>query len=300
MTGFVEIPTLEQYCSYCGQRCLHPDIGIITSGGLPDGQAFKGNFYAICFRRTWCGDKRYGCGCYDFTSATVVFKSPGEIIEPAPVGQLPEVPAAGILFTPGLLAHSSFCDKRDEYTFFGYHENESLHLSWRELQTIAGNVATIMAELFRTSDSYTSELLCKHLSVLLDHCLRSYRRQFILRGDLQERVVAKSRVLAEEYFMSEHAGKSERQAAEYIRGKFPFSPHYLNDLFCSETGMTLPEYIRTLRVELIKREVCHSNKPFVKIASEMGFSSLQALEYTFQKLTAYSLGAYRRARMWVN
>ena len=49
MTGFVEIPTLEQYCSYCGQRCLHPDIGIITSGGLPDGQAFKGNFYAICF-----------------------------------------------------------------------------------------------------------------------------------------------------------------------------------------------------------------------------------------------------------
>lgn len=253
MTGFVEIPTLEQYCSYCGQRCLHPDIGIITSGGLPDGQAFKGNFYAICFRRTWCGDKRYGCGCYDFTSATVVFKSPGEIIEPAPVGQLPEVPAAGILFTPGLLAHSSFCDKRDEYTFFGYHENESLHLSWRELQTIAGNVATIMAELFRTSDSYTSELLCKHLSVLLDHCLRSYRRQFILRGDLQERVVAKSRVLAEEYFMSEHAGKSERQAAEYIRGKFPFSPLYLNDLFCSETGMTLPEYIRTLRVELIKK-----------------------------------------------
>ena len=90
MTGFVEIPTLEQYCSYCGQRCLHPDIGIITSGSLPDGQAFKGNFYAICFRRTWCGDKRYGCGCYDFTSATVVFKSPGEIIEPAPVGQLPE------------------------------------------------------------------------------------------------------------------------------------------------------------------------------------------------------------------
>ena len=275
MTGFVEIPTLEQYCSYCGQRCLHPDIGIITSGGLPDGQAFKGNFYAICFRRTWCGDKRYGCGCYDFTSATVVFKSPGEIIEPAPVGQLPEVPAAGILFTPGLLAHSSFCDKRDEYTFFGYHENESLHLSWRELQTIAGNVATIMAELFRTSDSYTSELLCKHLSVLLDHCLRSYRRQFILRGDLQERVVAKSRV-------------------------FPFSPLYLNDLFCSETGMTLPEYIRTLRVELIKREVCHSNKPFVKIASEMGFSSLQALEYTFQKLTGYSLGAYRRASICVN
>ena len=137
MTGFVEIPTLEQYCSYCGQRCLHPDIGIITSGSLPDGQAFKGNFYAICFRRTWCGDKRYGCGCYDFTSATVVFKSPGEIIEPAPVGQLPEVPAAGILFTPGLLAHSSFCDKRDEYTFFGYHENESLHLSWRELQTLS-------------------------------------------------------------------------------------------------------------------------------------------------------------------
>lgn len=229
-----------------------------------------------------------------------MFKSPGEIIEPAPVGQLPEVPAAGILFTPGLLAHSSFCDKRDEYTFFGYHENESLHLSWRELQTIAGNVATIMAELFRTSDSYTSELLCKHLSVLLDHCLRSYRRQFILRGDLQERVVAKSRVLAEEYFMSEHAGKSERQAAEYIRGKFPFSPLYLNDLFCSETGMTLPEYIRTLRVELIKREVCHSNKPFVKIASEMGFSSLQALEYTFQKLTGYSLGAYRRASICVN
>ena len=88
--------------------------------------------------------------------------------------------------------------------------------------------------------------------------------------------------------------------AEYIRGKFPFSPLYLNDLFCSETGMTLPEYIRTLRVELIKREVCHSNKPFVKIASEMGFSSLQALEYTFQKLTGYSLGAYRRASICVN
>lgn len=295
MEQIIEIASIEQYCKLSGQRYLHSGVGIIQNGTPLGALALKGDFYAVYLRRTWCGNTRYGCGCHDFTTATMVFKAPGEVVELLTDEQLPDVPIAGILFAPELLDEALFDDKRKEYTFFDYRENESLHLSARELQVIVKNMTALTDEMTREEDHYTSQLLCEHLALLLDHCLRFYRRQFILRQDQQRYIILRARELMENYFRSEQTGKTEQWAVEHVRSRLPFSASYLDDLLRTETGMALPEYIRTIRLDLTKKEVGYSDKPFSQIAVDMGFPSLQALNYLFQKVVGCSLRDYRQA-----
>lgn len=290
-----EIGSIEQYCGLSGQRYLHPGVAVIPSGTQSGVPGFKGDFYTVYLRRAWCGNTRYGCGCHDFTTATMVFKSPGEVVELSVDEQLSNVPIVGILFAPELLNENLFDDKRKEYTFFDYWENESLHLSVRELQVIVKNMKALTDEMTREQDNYTPQLLCEHLALLLDHCLRFYRRQFILRTDQHAHILLRARKQTEKYFQLERTGKSEQGAVEYVRSELPFSASYLDDLLRTETSMALSEYIRTIRLELTKKEVGYSDKSFSQIAVDMGFPSLQALNYLFLKLVGCSLREYRQA-----
>lgn len=292
----IEFASIEQYCDLLGQRYTYPGVGIIPSGKPFGTLAFKGDFYAVYFCRTWCGNARYGCGCHDFTTATMVFKAPGEVVELVSSELLAEVSIAGILFTPELLNRDFFNDKRHEYTFFAYRENESLHLSKRELQVVVENMTAIREELLRESDRYTAHLLCGHLALLLDYSLRFYERQFTLRKDQYLRIVSRARGMIFRYFRSERTGKTEQAAVDYVRGELPFSASYLNDLLRAETGMALPEYTRIIRLEMMKTDVGYSNKPFSAIAGDLGLS-LQALNFLFQKLVGCSPGEYRQAFM---
>lgn len=79
MEQIIEIASIEQYCKLFGQHYLHSGVGIIQNGTPLGALTLKGNFYAVYLRRTWCGNTRYGCGCHDFTTATMVFKAPGEV-----------------------------------------------------------------------------------------------------------------------------------------------------------------------------------------------------------------------------
>lgn len=295
MEQIIEIASIEQYYELSGQRYLHSGVGVIQNGTPLGALALKGDFYAVYLRRTWCGNARYGCGYHDFTTATMVFKAPGEVVELLVDEQLPDVPIVGFLFAPELLDVALFDDKRKEYTFFDYWENESLHLSKRELQVVVKNMTDLTEELIREEDNYTSQLLCEHLALLLDHSLRFYERQFILRKDQYLQIVSRVRGLIFQYFRSKRTDKTELATVDYVRDKLPFSASYLNDLIRTETGMVLSEYIRTIRLEMMKTDVGYSNKPFSVIADDLGFPSLQALNFSFEKLVGCSPEEYRQA-----
>ena len=63
------------------------------------------------------------------------------------------------------------------YSFFTYSSNEALHLSPSEFQVIKHLIAIIQTELSTEIDSYTHNLLCDNIQLLLDYCVRFYERQ---------------------------------------------------------------------------------------------------------------------------
>ncbi len=69
-------------------------------------------------------------------------------------------------------------------------------------------------------------------------------------------------------------------------------PHICRS-FKKETGKTLTKYINEKKVAEVKRLIEGTELPFSHIASELGFSSQNYLQYIFKKYTGISLSEYR-------
>ena len=129
----LDIKTVYE-CNRClGCKTLHPQVNLINleSPNLEQ-EAVKFEFYAILLIED-CPDGCYCCGrkYYDYSNATMVFLTPGEIFRMSENNTLPN---KGYLlaFHPDLLFHTSLDNPIKNYTFFAYHKEEALHLSQRE------------------------------------------------------------------------------------------------------------------------------------------------------------------------
>lgn len=60
--------TIDEFNKQMRQPTLHPQVAVIDPGQLEDDTTlcFTGNFYAVRFVRTRCGEVRYGRQCVDF------------------------------------------------------------------------------------------------------------------------------------------------------------------------------------------------------------------------------------------
>lgn len=66
------------------------------------------------------------------------------------------------------------------------------------------------------------------------------------------------------------------------------TPNYLSKRFCSETGMTLREYINARRVEEAKRLLLSTGKTVSEIACEVGFENISYFSTVFHKFSGVS------------
>ena len=116
-------------CNCClGCKTLHPQVSIINleSPNLEQ-DAVKFEFYAILLIEE-CPDSCCCCGrkYYDYSNATMVFLTPGEIFRMSENNTLPN---KGYLlaFHPDLLFRTSLNNHIKNYTFFSYKKEEALH-----------------------------------------------------------------------------------------------------------------------------------------------------------------------------
>ena len=103
-----------------------------------------------------CPDGCYCCGrkYYDYSNATMVFLTPGEIFRMSENNTLPN---KGYLlaFHPDLLFHTSLDNPIKNYTFFAYHKEEALHLSQRETAKVTCCLENIEDELHHAIDTHS-------------------------------------------------------------------------------------------------------------------------------------------------
>ena len=277
--------TIDEFNKQLNQPTLHPEVAVIDPARLADDDTlcFEGNFYAVRFVRTRCGEVRYGRGCADFQYGTLAFTKPGDTIrishEDAVDGSI-----SGILFHPELFSTKSLVFKKADYAFFDYRENESLHLSLQEKRIVQDRLEHIHEELRRDIDRHSLRLVSAGLELLLDYCIRFYERQFACRTDIDGEYLATLDKTLVRYF-SISGQKSVDGGIIKVESVLPFlSPAYLNDLVRAETGKTLAEYVRVKMMEYIMKRVRNGGCSLEQVAGEFGFHEPRILALLYRQV----------------
>ena len=86
--------TVAEYNALNNHETLHPLVSVIDFSkakpwSWPGSKTIKVNYglYCIFLKEVKCGDLKYGCNYYDYQEGTLVFISPGQMVEVENFGQ---------------------------------------------------------------------------------------------------------------------------------------------------------------------------------------------------------------------
>ncbi len=94
-----------------------------------------------------------------------------------------------------------------------------------------------------------------------------------------------------EYILNNYTG--EVLGVPKIAERFHFSANYVNGIFKSQTGETIPSYITNLRLGKAKKLLTETKTPVSEIAIEVGYSRLTYFSRIFKKKYNISPNEYR-------
>ena len=281
-------------CNKClGQKTLHPQATIINlENPCLEQDAVKFEFYAILLIEE-CEDSCCCCGrkYYDYTNATMVFLTPGEIFQMSRNNTLPDKGWL-LAFHPDLLQCTSLKIHIKSYTFFNYRKEEALHLSQRETATITCCLENIEEELRHPIDSHTSTILSRHIELMLDYCTRFYERQFITRENRNGMLMKKFDDIVSEIIFSGKLAGGKLPSPAFLARMMNLSTAYFTDLLKFEKGMNPEEYIRCRQLEAAKQMLTGKKGSPAEISRHVGFPNVQYFSFLFKKITGFAPSDY--------
>lgn len=90
------------------------------------------------------------------------------------------------------------------------------------------------------------------------------------------------------------AEDDENMTLSALSKKLGYSEYYTSRMFCSISGMTLKDYIRSRKLAFALKEVRDTENSILYIAVKYGFSSHEAFTRAFKDLFGVTPSAYRR------
>jgi AraC-like DNA-binding protein len=285
-------------CNRClGCKTLHPQVSIINLENPSVYQdAVKFEFYAILLIEDCEGD----CDCcgrkyYDYSNATMVFLTPGEIFRMNKNNTLPDKGWL-LAFHPDLLLCTTLKNHIDNYTFFFYRKEEALHLSQRETAKVTCCLENIDDELHHSIDTHSNTILSRHIELLLDYCSRFYERQFITRCEANKIILHKIHSLLNGYILSGRLEGGAMPTEEYCADALHLSPCYFRDLLKFETGKSMHEYFQLMRLDMAKKMLRNKDYTVGMTARKLGYANSQHFTCLFKKITGMTPTEYKYAQ----
>ena len=282
-------------CNKClGQKTLHPQATIINlENPCLEQDAVKFEFYAILLIEE-CEDSCCCCGrkYYDYTNATMVFLTPGEIFQ---MSRNNTLPGKGWLlaFHPDLLQRTSLKSHIKSYTFFNYRKEEALHLSQRETACVRRYFDDIGEELHHPIDMHSRTLLSRLIELLLDYCSRFYERQFITREEKNKSLLRRLERLVDSGIDEGCLERGHFPTAAEWAADLGLSEAYFCDLLRFQTGKTPTEYLYFRRLEAAKRMLQADRATPAQVSRRLGFANVCQFSFVFKKYTGQAPGEYR-------
>jgi AraC family transcriptional regulator, transcriptional activator of pobA len=302
MDKVFKFDSVNEYNKLNSHDTLHPLVTVIDfSKSKPwvwpggDAKTIKVNYglYCIVLKEIKCGDLKYGCNYYDYQEGTLVFISPGQVIEVENFGNNFQPKGYALLFHPDLIHGTSLGKHIHDYNFFGYQSNEALHLSERERKIVLDSFAKIQYELEHAIDNHSKKLIVSNIELFLNYCSRFYERQFITREKVHQGILEKFENLLNEYFQTSKSLSHGLPSVAYCAGELNLSAGYFGDLIKKETGKTAQEYIQSKVIDVAKEKIFDQSKSVSEIAYELGFKYPQHFTRLFKQKTGHTPNEYR-------
>ena len=302
MEKIFKFDSVSEYNALNDHETFHPLVTVIDfSKSKPwtwpggDSKTIKVNYglYCVFLKEIKCGDLKYGCNYYDYQEGSLVFISPGQMVEVEDFGQNFQPKGYALLFHPDLIHGTSLGKHMQDYTFFSYQSNEALHLSEQERKIVLDCFSKIEYELERAIDKHSRKLIVSNIEMLLNYCVRFYDRQFITRDNVHKGVLEKFEDLLHEYFQSEKPQTIGLPSVAWCAGELNLSANYFGDLVKKETGKTAQEYIQSKVIDVAKEKIFDANKSVSEIAYELGFKYPQHFTRLFKQKTGHTPIEYR-------
>lgn len=293
------VKTISQLHDIIGvEKPKHPLISVIDYSKVivenaPQEGSFTCDFYSINFKK-YCSFL-YGRQQFDHQEGTLHCTAPNQIIAYDKQKEKDSSEGLGLYFHPELIRKTALGNKINEYTFFSYSENEALHLSEQEKQTLLTLFEQIKTEFNTNIDKFTQDLIISNIELLLNYCKRFYNRQFLTRTNQSKDVIVEFENCLLNHFKLEEINGNNTMTVKYCADLLNLSPNYLSDLLKKETGKSAQEHIQLHLLEKSKTQLLNSNKSVKEIAYALGFEYPQSFSKLFKKKTGISPSEFRIA-----
>lgn len=287
--------TVKEYNDFNQHETLHPLVSVIDYSKANQRTGSRMNFglYCIILKDVKCGDLKYGRNYYDYQEGTLVFVSPGQVIDVENKVDYYQPVGHGLVFHPDFIRGTSLAKSMQEYNFFSYQTNESLHLSKRERQLVLDCFYKIESELHQSIDKHSKKLIASNIELFLNYCERFYDRQFITRDNVNRGILEKFEELLNGYFTSEKPQNIGLPSVAYIADELHLSPNYFGDLIKKETGKSAQEYIQNKIIDIAKSKIFDADKSVNEVAYELGFKYPQHFTRFFKQHVGQTPNEYR-------
>lgn len=287
--------TVNQYNAFNNHETLHPLVSVIDFSKAEErtGSRMTFGLYCIFLKEVHCGDLKYGCNYYDYEKGTLVFISPGQVIDVENKVDYYQPLGHGLVFHPDLIKGTPLANILDAYSFFNYHTNEALHLAEKERNIVFDCFSKIEYELRQSVDKHSKKLITSNIELFLNYCERFYDRQFITREHVNRGVLEKFEEQLNTYFASEKPYSIGLPSVAYFADELHLSPNYFGDLIKKETGKSAQEYIQDKIIDIAKNKIYDRDKTINEIAYELGFKYPQHFSRLFKSRLGYTPNEYR-------
>lgn len=296
MSQLYRFDTVSDYNDFNNHDTLHPLVSVIdfSKAEKRTGKKMYFGLYCIILKDVECGNLKYGRKYYDYQEGTLVFISPGQVIDVEHKTEPYQPLGHGLVFHPDLTYGTSIAGIQNEYSFFSYDTNEALHLSERERQIVLDCFSKIEYELKQSIDKHSKRLIASNIELFLNYCERFYDRQFITRENVNNGIVAKFQEMLNDYFVSNKPQTNGLPSVAYFAKECNLSANYFGDLIKKETGKSAQEHIQLKLINTAKERIYDRDKSISQIAYELGFSYPQHFSRMFKDRVGSSPSEYRQ------
>ncbi len=188
MVPVYKFETISAFNAFNNHNTLHPLVSVLdfskaamrTWDGAKTVRVNYG-FYCIILKQVKCGDLKYGCNYYDYQEGTLVFISPGQVVQIETTGEPYQPTGYGLAFHADLIHGTALGKQIRDYSFFGYESHEALHISEKERQTVMDCFNKISTELEGTIDRHSKRLIASNIELFLNYCI-DFMIVSLLRG----------------------------------------------------------------------------------------------------------------------
>lgn len=290
--------TIAQYNDFNNHETLHPLVSVIdfSKAHKRTGSRMLFGVYAVFLKQAVCGDLKYGCNYYDYQEGTLVFVSPGQVIDVENKTDLYQPAGHALVFHPDLLLGTPLAKILDNYSFFNYRTHEALHLSERERQIVLDCFSKIGFELRQSVDKHSKKLIASNIELFLNYCERFYDRQFITRENANKGILERFEALMNDYYTTDKPQNIGLPSVSYCAEELNLSANYFGDLIKKETGRSAQDYIQNKIIDMAKKRIFHSHKTINEIAYDLGFKYPQHFICLFKQRVGSTPNEYRLLR----